>query len=214
MERLSAEGVRGADLVFACIGPAMELYSRYSKVEDAEGRRIPLYRCVRISRRPNWSGVAHLVMYVLIGNHGLFAGELQKQKAFFAADGLTLEAAFVGALALYDPSSALPSRLLGTQSPGLCFGVVLMAAVWLVGFAPAICLGCAQWAEQGKTLITYSILSLRKTCALTLWRHELLMNWRLVQSQHDLRPDPVAASHRANQCLLAMDYFDAGSGWQ
>ena len=42
MERLSSEGVRGADLVFACIGPAMELYSRYSKVEDAEGREIPL----------------------------------------------------------------------------------------------------------------------------------------------------------------------------
>ena len=42
IERLSAEGVRGADLVFACIGPAMELYSRYSKVEDAEGREIPL----------------------------------------------------------------------------------------------------------------------------------------------------------------------------
>ncbi|TRZ97756.1 MAG: DUF1156 domain-containing protein [Nitrospiraceae bacterium] len=42
MERLSAEGVRGADLVFACIGPAMEVYSRYSKVEDAEGREIPL----------------------------------------------------------------------------------------------------------------------------------------------------------------------------
>lgn len=42
IERLSAEGVRGADLVFACIGPAMEVYSRYSKVEDAEGREIPL----------------------------------------------------------------------------------------------------------------------------------------------------------------------------
>ncbi len=42
IERLSAEGVRGADLVFACIGPAMEIYSRYSKVEDAEGREIPL----------------------------------------------------------------------------------------------------------------------------------------------------------------------------
>jgi adenine-specific DNA methylase len=42
MERLSAEGVRGADLVFACIGPAMEVYSRYSRVEDAEGREIPL----------------------------------------------------------------------------------------------------------------------------------------------------------------------------
>jgi adenine-specific DNA methylase len=42
MERLSGEGVRGADLVFACIGPGMEVYSRYSKVEDAEGREIPL----------------------------------------------------------------------------------------------------------------------------------------------------------------------------
>src|SRR5208282_3396626 len=36
MERLSSEGVRGADLVFACIGPALEIYSRYSNVEDAE----------------------------------------------------------------------------------------------------------------------------------------------------------------------------------
>jgi hypothetical protein len=42
MEKLSDNGVRGADLVFACIGPAMEVYSRYSKVEDAEGREIPL----------------------------------------------------------------------------------------------------------------------------------------------------------------------------
>ncbi|HPK72176.1 MAG TPA: hypothetical protein PLN93_09565 [Vicinamibacterales bacterium] len=42
MERLSSEGIHGADLVFACIGPAMEVYSRYSKVEDAQGREIPL----------------------------------------------------------------------------------------------------------------------------------------------------------------------------
>lgn len=42
MDRLSAEGVRGADLVFACIGPAMEIYSRYAKVVDAEDREIPL----------------------------------------------------------------------------------------------------------------------------------------------------------------------------
>ncbi len=42
MERLQKEGVRGADLVFACIGPALEIYSKYSRVEDAEGRPIPL----------------------------------------------------------------------------------------------------------------------------------------------------------------------------
>lgn len=42
MERLQVEGVRGADLVFACIGPALEIYSRYTKVVDAEEREIPL----------------------------------------------------------------------------------------------------------------------------------------------------------------------------
>jgi putative DNA methylase len=42
MDRLQAEGVRGADLVFACIGPALEIYSRYTKVVDAEEREIPL----------------------------------------------------------------------------------------------------------------------------------------------------------------------------
>lgn len=42
MERLQGEGVRGADLVFACIGPALEIFSRYTKVETAEGRDVLL----------------------------------------------------------------------------------------------------------------------------------------------------------------------------
>jgi len=42
MERLQAEHVRGADLVFACIGPALEIFSKYSKVETPEGREVPL----------------------------------------------------------------------------------------------------------------------------------------------------------------------------
>ena len=42
MERLQGEGVRGADLVFACIGPALEIYSRYRQVETAEGRQVGL----------------------------------------------------------------------------------------------------------------------------------------------------------------------------
>ena len=45
IERLQGEGIRGADLVFACIGPALEVFSRYSAVETAEGRdvRLPEY---------------------------------------------------------------------------------------------------------------------------------------------------------------------------
>ena len=42
MERLQGEGVRGADLIFACIGPALEIYSRYRQVETAEGRQVGL----------------------------------------------------------------------------------------------------------------------------------------------------------------------------
>lgn len=42
MERLQSEGVRGADLVFACIGPALEIFSRYRKVETADGQVVKL----------------------------------------------------------------------------------------------------------------------------------------------------------------------------
>jgi adenine-specific DNA methylase len=42
MKRLSTEGIRGADLVFSCIGPALELFSKYEKVETAEGREVKL----------------------------------------------------------------------------------------------------------------------------------------------------------------------------
>ena len=42
MERLQDEGIRGADLVFACVGPALEIFSRYAKVETAEGEEVGL----------------------------------------------------------------------------------------------------------------------------------------------------------------------------
>ena len=42
MQRLEGEGVRGADLVFACIGPALEIYSRYRRVETPEGYEVTL----------------------------------------------------------------------------------------------------------------------------------------------------------------------------
>lgn len=42
MARLELEGVHGADLVFACIGPALEIFSRYSRVETPDGRDVPL----------------------------------------------------------------------------------------------------------------------------------------------------------------------------
>ena len=42
MERLQGEGIRGADLVFACIGPALEIFSRFRAVETAVGHTVGL----------------------------------------------------------------------------------------------------------------------------------------------------------------------------
>jgi hypothetical protein len=42
MPRLAEEGVVGADAVFACLGPALEIFSRYSRVEKASGEAVTL----------------------------------------------------------------------------------------------------------------------------------------------------------------------------
>lgn len=42
MVRLSNEGVVGADAIFACLGPALEIFSRYSRVEKASGEPVAL----------------------------------------------------------------------------------------------------------------------------------------------------------------------------
>ncbi|HEX8109032.1 MAG TPA: DUF1156 domain-containing protein [Kofleriaceae bacterium] len=42
MPRLAAEGVVGADAVFACLGPALELFSRYARVEKVSGEAVTL----------------------------------------------------------------------------------------------------------------------------------------------------------------------------
>src|SRR5216684_4245607 len=42
MPRLASEGIVGADAIFACLGPALEIFSRYAKVETASGMRVEL----------------------------------------------------------------------------------------------------------------------------------------------------------------------------
>jgi len=42
MPRLAQEGVVGADAIFACLGPALEIFSRYSRVEKASGESVTL----------------------------------------------------------------------------------------------------------------------------------------------------------------------------
>jgi adenine-specific DNA methylase len=42
MPRLAEEGVVGADAIFACLGPALEIFSRYTRVEKASGETVSL----------------------------------------------------------------------------------------------------------------------------------------------------------------------------
>lgn len=42
MPRLAEEGVVGADAIFACLGPALEIFSRYARVEKANGEPVLL----------------------------------------------------------------------------------------------------------------------------------------------------------------------------
>jgi len=42
MPRLAREGVVGADAIFACLGPALEIFSRYSRVEKSSGESVSL----------------------------------------------------------------------------------------------------------------------------------------------------------------------------
>ncbi len=81
MERLESEGIRGADLVFACIGPALEIYSRYAKVVDAEDREVPLGGDPE-AKEPHkrgylayvWETVARIALEQVLGGEGRGAG--------------------------------------------------------------------------------------------------------------------------------------------
>jgi len=55
MPRLASEGVVGADAIFACLGPALEVFSRYTQVEKSTGDVVPL----REYLEHVWAAVSH-----------------------------------------------------------------------------------------------------------------------------------------------------------
>lgn len=61
MPRLAAEGVVGADAIFACLGPALEIYSRYSRVEKPNGEQVLL----REYLEKVWEAVAREALIVI-----------------------------------------------------------------------------------------------------------------------------------------------------
>ena len=71
MKRLQEEGIRGADLVFACVGPALEIFSCYRAVETAEGREVSLSEYLR----KVWEVVGRTALEQILGTTGSYVGD-------------------------------------------------------------------------------------------------------------------------------------------
>ena len=74
IERLQSEGIRGADLVFACIGPALGVFSRYSKVETAEGQEVGLPEYLE----KVWEVVGRAALERVLGDSDATTGALEE----------------------------------------------------------------------------------------------------------------------------------------
>jgi hypothetical protein len=61
MPRLADEGVVGADAIFACLGPALEIFSRYSHVEKASGEAVTLKEYLELV----WAAVAKEALTII-----------------------------------------------------------------------------------------------------------------------------------------------------
>ena len=104
MAHLQSEGIRGADLVFACVGPALEIFSRYRAVETAEGRTVGLNEYLE----KVWEVVGRAALQQVLG-----AAEAQASNGFAGAleEDARLTALFLWTLQSTEPLGAQASSL-------------------------------------------------------------------------------------------------------
>ena len=65
--RLAEEGIVGADAIFACLGPALEIFARYSRVERADGTTVALRQYLE----EVWAAVSKEALNRKVGARGL-----------------------------------------------------------------------------------------------------------------------------------------------
>ena len=87
IEHLQSEGIHGADLVFACIGPALEIFSRYRTVETADGREIGLPEYLE----KVWEVVGHTALERILGGSDADVGGLEEDARLTALFLWTLQ---------------------------------------------------------------------------------------------------------------------------
>tara|TARA_Y100000588_G_scaffold390885_1_gene497683 strand:- start:2094 stop:3068 length:975 start_codon:yes stop_codon:yes gene_type:complete len=88
IDRLQSEGIRGADLVFACIGPALEIFSRYCRVETAEGSEVGLPEYLE----KVWEVVGRAALEQVLGSGDATTGTLEEDARLTALFLWTMQA--------------------------------------------------------------------------------------------------------------------------
>lgn len=64
MPRLAREGIVGADAIFACLGPALELFSQYARVEKVSGEPVELSEYLEHV----WAGVSREALAMIFSD--------------------------------------------------------------------------------------------------------------------------------------------------
>ena len=67
LPHLAEEGVVGADAIFACLGPALEIFSRYDRVEKASGEKVTLHEYLE----QVWAAVSREALSSIVANADL-----------------------------------------------------------------------------------------------------------------------------------------------
>mgnify|MGYP001568109074 CR=1 FL=1 len=103
MPRLRDEGIVGADAIFACLGPALEIFSRFERVEKSSGEVVPL----RVYLESVWAAVSKEALKMI------FAGA---DASGFEPDA-RLTAMWLWTLSTAQGNTDLESRVINALNP-------------------------------------------------------------------------------------------------
>lgn len=103
LPRLASEGIVGADAIFACLGPALEIFSRYERVEKTSGETVVLRDYLELV----WAAVAKEALSMI------FAGA---DASGFEPDA-RITAMWLWTLSTARDRSDLESRVINAMNP-------------------------------------------------------------------------------------------------
>ncbi len=124
LPRLTAEGVVGADAIFACLGPALEIFSRYQRVEKPNGDIVTLREYLELV----WATVAKQALALLFEDADASNLEPDARLTAMWLWTLTADAATNGESPVADDTDAEPTEATAAAQSQASYGLEYDAA--------------------------------------------------------------------------------------